>query len=326
MTQQLAEERPSADEAAVTAALIDLITEYSARTYAAGPVQRFAHPRQVGCVRAEFAVEAELPAELRVGLFQPGRRYPAVIRFGNNAFQSDAKKDIRGMSIKLSDIPGPSLLPDEQSQDFILISHDPLVVGTPAEFYAMQRALLAGRPLRFFLNPFDWHLRALRTAIAARRHHASHLSIRYWSTTPYLFGPGRAVKYSVRPASPGAPAIPKRPSGTYLGDELIARVGREPVAFDFLIQFQTDPRRMPIEDASVAWDERLSPFIKVASLTIPIQEAADPELQRLGEGLAFNPWHCLAEHRPLGGINRVRRAVYQALAEFRQSRNMKAKG
>jgi hypothetical protein len=326
MTQQLAEEHPSADEAAVTAALIDLITAYSARTYASGPVQRFAHPRQVGCVRAEFAVEADLPAELRVGLFQPGRRYPAVIRFGNNAFQSDAKKDIRGMSIKLSDIPGPSLLPDEPSQDFILISHDPLVVGTPAEFYAMQRALLAGHPLRFFLNPFDWHLRSLRTAIAARRRHASHLSIRYWSTTPYLFGPGRAVKYAVRPASPGAPAMPKRPSDTYLRDELIARVGREPVAFDFLIQFQTDPRRMPIEDASVAWDERLSPFIKVASLTIPIQDAADPELHRLGEGLAFNPWHCLAEHRPLGGINRVRRAVYQALAEFRQSRNMKDKG
>jgi hypothetical protein len=326
MTQQLAEERPSADEAAVTAALIDLITEYSARTYTAGPVQRFAHPKQVGCVRAEFAVAAELPAELRVGLFQPGRRYPAVIRFGNNAFQSDAKKDIRGMSIKLSDIPGPSLLPDEQSQDFILISHDRLVVGTPAEFYAMQRALLAGHPLRFFLNPFDWHVRSLLTAIAARRHHASHLSIRYWSTTPYLFGPGRAVKYAVRPARPGGPALPERPTDNYLRDELIARVGREPVEFDFLIQFQTDPRRMPIEDASVVWDESLSPFIKVASLTIPIQDAADPALDRLGEELAFNPWHCLAEHRPLGGINRVRRAVYQALAEFRQSRNEKAKG
>jgi hypothetical protein len=83
---------------------------------------------------------------------------------------------------------------------------------------------------------------------------------------------------------------------------------------------------MPIEDASVAWDERLSPFIKIASLSIPIQDAADPDLRRLGEGLAFNPWHCLAEHRPLGGINRVRRAVYQALAEFRQSRNEKDKG
>lgn len=326
MTFHLAKEYPAADEEAVTAALIELITAYSARTSADGPVRRFAHPKQVGCVRAEFTVAADLPDELRVGLFQPGRRYPAIIRFGNNAFQSDAKKDIRGMSIKLSDIPGPSLLPDEQSQDFILISHDPLVVGTPAEFYAMQRALLAGHPLRFFLNPFDWHGRALRTAIAARRRHSSHLAIRYWSTTPYLFGPGRAVKYSVRPASPGAATLPRRPTDNYLRDELIARVGREPARFDFMIQFQTDPRRMPIEDASVAWDEAISPFITVASLSIPIQDAADPALHRLGEGLAFNPWHCLAEHRPLGGINRVRKAVYQALAEFRQSRNIKDKG
>jgi hypothetical protein len=34
--------------------------------------------------------------------------------------------------------------------------------------------------------------------------------------------------------------------------------------------------------------------------------------------VAFNPWHSLAEHRPLGGMNRARREIYAAMAEFRR--------
>lgn len=39
------------------------------------------------------------------------------------------------------------------------------------------------------------------------------------------------------------------------------------------------------------------------------------------QNLAFNPWRSYPEHRPLGGINRVRKDVYQKLAEFRHHRN-----
>jgi hypothetical protein len=39
------------------------------------------------------------------------------------------------------------------------------------------------------------------------------------------------------------------------------------------------------------------------------------------ENLAFNPWRSLPEHRPLGGINRVRKDLYQELAKFRHQRN-----
>jgi len=39
------------------------------------------------------------------------------------------------------------------------------------------------------------------------------------------------------------------------------------------------------------------------------------------ENLTYTPWHALPEHRPLGGINRVRRAVYESLAELRHTLN-----
>ena len=37
--------------------------------------------------------------------------------------------------------------------------------------------------------------------------------------------------------------------------------------------------------------------------------------------LRYNPWHCLAEHKPLGNSNRARRQMYWELARLRQAMN-----
>jgi hypothetical protein len=84
-----------------------------------------------------------------------------------------------------------------------------------------------------------------------------------------------------------------------------------------MIQFQTDSHRMPIEDASIEWKEEDSPYVPVARVHIPPQSADDAALQAEGERMAFNPWHCLEEHRPLGNMNRARRRIYEAMAAFR---------
>jgi hypothetical protein len=55
----------------------------------------------------------------------------------------------------------------------------------------------------------------------------------------------------------------------------------------------------------------------VASIRIPKQQVDNVERAARCEQMAFNPWHCLAEHRPLGSMNRARREIYQALAAFR---------
>jgi hypothetical protein len=82
--------------------------------------------------------------------------------------------------------------------------------------------------------------------------------------------------------------------------------------FEFKIQLQTDPDCMKIEDASSEWDEAVSVPIVAATIRIPQQDAAAIRAAiRQCEHLSFNPWHSLAEHRPMGGINRLRRAVYE---------------
>jgi hypothetical protein len=35
----------------------------------------------------------------------------------------------------------------------------------------------------------------------------------------------------------------------------------------------------------------------------------------------MNPWHAVPEHRPLGGINRVRKVVYETISKLRHDLN-----
>jgi hypothetical protein len=90
--------------------------------------------------------------------------------------------------------------------------------------------------------------------------------------------------------------------------------------FDFRVQVQNDAGEMPVEDVSVEWSEEDSKPVTVATLRIPTQKVeAAGELAAKCEALSFNPWHAIAEHRPIGGMNRLRKVVYQASVDKRSS-------
>ena len=75
---------------------------------------------------------------------------------------------------------------------------------------------------------------------------------------------------------------------------------------------------MPIEDATVEWPESESPYRTVAHLLLPRQEIELLRQQDAYQNLSFNVWHALAAHRPLGGINRVRRRAYALSSAWRR--------
>jgi hypothetical protein len=313
----LAEETIAADEAKVTAQFIAFLKAATEKRSQPGPRQRFNQARATACVDAEFMVLGGLPADTRVGLFALPRSYRAWIRFANAASATDRERDIRGMSIRVFGVEGPNLTPGATTHDFVLNSHPVMMVPGPQEFLQLLRAVEAGGLKRalYFLS----HPKVARIAFASRQNPSSHLDIPYWSTTPYQFGPGRAVKYIVRPVSRAHPRTPTL-TDNYLHDELRLRLSMEDSAFDFFVQFQTDSRTMPIEDASVEWSEPESPYVRVAEVRIPRQAIDAPGRDQACERTSFNPWHCLAEHRPLGGMNRARREIYHAMQQFRESR------
>ena len=77
----------------------------------------------------------------------------------------------------------------------------------------------------------------------------------------------------------------------YLRDALRTRLSSGEATFDFLIQFQTDSRRTPIEDATVEWKEADSPYHRVATIRIPTQQLEDAAREARCEQMAYNPWH-----------------------------------
>jgi len=85
------------------------------------------------------------------------------------------------------------------------------------------------------------------------------------------------------------------------------------------VQFHADNTRTPIEDATVEWTEADAPWHAVARIRIPKQQVDDAARSARCEQMAFNPWHALAEHRPLGSMNRARKEIYRAMSEFRRA-------
>jgi hypothetical protein len=93
-----------------------------------------------------------------------------------------------------------------------------------------------------------------------------------------------------------------------------------PACFELMVQRQVPGKYMPVEDPTVEWKESESPFELVARVTVPKQEFDTPDQNAFCESLSFSPWHGMPDHRPLGGLNRVRKAVYLEDARYRRSK------
>ena len=283
-----------------------------------GAARRDAHPKAHGVVRASFRVLDNLPDELRAGLFVLARAYPCYIRFSNgfDTPRTDRLGDARGMAIKLAGATGSR----SGTQDFLLINSPALFVRNAVDYVDF---FAADPRRRFFLpgwNPlkFRWHELFVALAIA-RQKTANPLNTRYWSTTPFLFGT-RACKFSARPAGPASLFV-ERQAPDFLHDNLAQHLASQGAEFDFMVQLRGNPAAMPLEDAAVEWSERAAPFIPVARILIPPQDFDHAAQRTFGEDLSFSPWHGLDAHRPLGGINRVRRGVYEAVSRLRHELN-----
>jgi hypothetical protein len=321
----LAEEQELPQERRCTQEIIDQLAAFMKENWLPGAVQRFGNTKTFGVVRAEFRVRGDLPDQLRHGVLANARTFPAWVRFsGPGPYAPPDLYDYGQCSvgIKLMDVPGPKLLNDERfTQDLTMVSPASFVTPNVRENAKLQRYVRARTNLFYFINPADTHLLAAIMQALYSRMHTSPLETRYYSNVPFLLGKGQAVQYSLRPRPATRTRIPVRASDNYLREAMARTLARGPWSFDFMVQLQTDPHRMPIEDAPVKWPERLSPYIPVAELRIPRQRFDTPAQLAFADNLSYNPWHSLEVHRPLGNQNRARQRMYQELSRLRQSMN-----
>lgn len=290
-----------------------------------GVTRRGAHPKHHACVAGHFSVRDDLPPELAHGILQSGATYPALVRFSNNADpRADTVPDVRGMAIKLFGVSGTTLFndaDDDGTHDFLLVSHPVFLFADVATYARGFEAIENGNALAFFFNPFDSHLKSFLIARDMQVAHEDLRTVSWSSMVPYQLGPRLAVKYAARSCVPVTPSPAAAAEDDFLAARLAAALSRVDVCFTFSVQRQGDPARMPIEDATVEWDEAAAPLTPVATLTLPAQNIDDAAADGRCERLSYNPWRVLPAHRPLGGINRARRVIYEQLAAFRRGRN-----
>jgi hypothetical protein len=310
-----------ADEAAniatVTNALKASVQKKAAEE---GHAFRDAHRKAHGCVQARFTVLPQLPATVAQGLFARPGSYDAVIRYSNGSQTvDDTKGDARGMAVKVLGVPGPKLLEDEaqaSTQDFLLMNSNVFFVKNAKEYVSFQKAIDGGA-----FSLAGWlALRAFNEGATLLRIQgqkvSNPLNVRYFSPVPNKLGT-QQMKVSATPCA-GAVFKDTATGPDLLRQNLQATLNERAACFDFSVQLRTQPGKMPIEDATAEWKESDSPFIKVARIDIPKQAAEQGEAC---EVRSFTPWHSIAEHRPLGGIQRVRKAVYQEISTLRHQLN-----
>jgi hypothetical protein len=325
---ELAEERPLPGEEAALDSVIATMGAYMRRHYRPGEFQRAGNTKTHGVVRGEFTIREDVPAHMRRGVFAHPRTYRAWVRFSGPGPDSPADIDDVGFvscAIKLMGVPGAKLLDDEKAtQDFLSVCTPTFVTPNIVANASLQRQILRGTPVFYFFRPGATHILDFLMQSWWNETQTNPLEARYWSTVPYLLGEGQAMMYSVRPRSrrrSRIPNLPFRPPDNYLRDAMVATLARRDVEFDFLVQVQTDPHRMPIENAAVRWPARLSPWVPVATLRIPRQRFDSPKQFAFAHNLSYNPWHCVPEHRPLGNQSRARRRMYWELSRLRQEMN-----
>src|SRR5258706_13305386 len=297
------------------------------------------HAKSHGCVKAEFIVRDDLPAEFTTSLFRPGEHYPAIVRFsnGNGRPQSDRRIDARGMAIKLHGVESATLLrtlaPDRAragEHDFVLSSFPVFFCRDVVDYSELMNLVsaphgtwrewldLIKRVLEFGVRNPRQSVMFLLTGVLSLVTIRNPLTATYHTMSPFLFGDHKLVRYVVGPVRHRNNsarwwtflAWPR--STNFLQDALVSdldpavhRPGDD-FAFDFSVRVRHSASPDDAEDASRWWISPRDRTVRLGRIEIPRQNFLTPSQLYDGEHMTFNPWNCLEQHRPLGSINRMR--------------------
>ena len=224
---------------------------------------------------------------------QPGT-YPAWVRFsGPGPYWPPDLEDLGQCSvgIKVMGVPGDKLLDDEQrTQDLILVSPASFVTPNIRENAKMQRWVRAKAPIVYAIKPGDSPPAAPvhAAALLADARQPARGAVLQQRPLPARRGSGSPVLPQTR-ASGAAAGSPCKPTDNYLRDAMVRTLAAGDWEMDFMVQVQTDPHLMPIEDATVKWPERLSPYIPVARLRLLRQRFDSDEQLAVRRCAALQP-------------------------------------
>ncbi|MFJ4347531.1 hypothetical protein [Pseudomonas sp. NPDC089401] len=279
------------------------------------PARRPVFLRLHGVAHATLEVLPTPAGIAPLGLFARPAHYPAWVRFSSDI--PDGKPDLNstvGISFKLFDVAGEkSLEPDchAPTLDFLLQNFPVFFVDDAANFCSFLQddaAYIKQHPLTGQL--LEEMQKQVPTALGEKA----------WSVIPFKFG-DTWCKYILEPEQAPAPGNPDYSDPNYLAKDLQQRLAAKAYRFRLLLQRRVGNEDMPLDRATVRWDESLSVPLHVATLTIPAQDISVHTQADYGEALAFNPARTLKGFEAVGSIAEARRHIYQVSADLRRNVN-----
>lgn len=298
---------------------------------------RSVHAKGHGIARGTLTIADGLPPELAQGIgAQPGT-YDAVLRFSTNA--GDVLDDVislpRGVALKIMGLSGerlPGAAGD--TQDFVMVNGPAFAAPNPKAFLGnlklLSRTTDVGegakkvlssvlRAAEATLETFGGESSLLNTLGGAKPAHP--LGQIYYSQTAFRYG-DYIAKFSLKPtgeiATWEAETIDASGRPDAIREAMNELLNEQGGTWELQVQLCTDLETMPVEDPTVVWDEEASPFRTIATLKVEPQPAwAYGASEKTEDALSFSPWHGLAAHRPLGGVNRARKSTYEYSADYR---------
>ena len=337
-------ERPTSDEEVTIAKLIDTMRSIMEKTYhGGGHATRGVHAKSHGLLIGELTVLGDLPPSLAQGLFAEPRTYPVVIRFSTipGDILDDEISVPRAVAIKVIGVEGARLpgSEGEVTQDFLLVNGKAFPAPDPKSFLNTVRVLasttnqpqLIKKVVSAVARGTERVMEAVGSESALLQtlggHSPTHILCEsFFSQAPTLYGEYIA-KFTVEPVSANLIALKQQVLDlaghpTAIRDAVIEFFKTQTGTWELRAQLCSNLETMPIEDASVVWPEEESPYIPVARMTVRPQIGwSELRSKAIDDGMAFSPWHGLAAHRPVGGVMRARKAVYEASARYRAEHN-----
>lgn len=300
---------------------------------------RVSHAKSHGVAVGEMVVLGGLLPHLRQGLFARPARYPVIVRLANvpGELLGDQVITQSGFAFKILGVEG-EMLPGhagEVTQDFVLDTGNRFAAADAKAFLLTHRGLehapqmpevlkagmaqasrLANKALHAMGGDsprldFFGHPRIHPLAEA----YFSQAAIRYGDFIAKLV----VVPTGLEQQKLDHTALDTKRDRDALRTATTSFLREHDAVFEVRVQLCTDLQRMPVEDASVEWSEAESPYQPVARITLPRQEAYSAARRAyVDEALAFCVSHCLAAHRPLGGIMRARLRAYPEMSRLRR--------
>lgn len=282
------------------------------------------------------------------GLFKEPTTYHILARYSNGVgvLRPDKETDVRGFAFKVLEKADGTPLPaggsNSGSQDFLMTNREVPMGKDAYEFmdFARFNQTLPGSPIQDLLkveglgNTFSKdHPRVKDQIVGLAKHElrgvTSFAAENFWGGAPYRLGSdeqgSQLIKFLVKPQDTSDRYAFKRihnpfssTSENFLRDDLKAKSAKGDIKYDFYVQFQTDPKATPTEDALDTWTEEESMPVLIGEVTL--YKGQDFDTQQKHEfvnKLSLTPWHYAPGHKPAGSINRVRESVYGHSSAYR---------